>query len=340
MRTSWVCLAMALGFLLGFVGSVEAAVVSFGSGGNRFDMEFVTIRNPGNANDSLPSNFKVGSVGYTFQMGKYEVSESMFTKYSAEFGSANNLPIGNFDSYGPNKPGKWVSWNNAARFVNWLNTSSGGFAAYKFTSSGVNDNIALWTPADTLDYDPNNLYRSKRAKYVLPTYNEWHKAAFYDPTKNGGAGGYWTYATGSDSAPASVAFGTDPYTSVYGRGFNNPPADINLAGGLSPYGVMGMNGNIMEWEESSFDLTNSDPTLPRAFRVGNWAEGGSLHKNQSRGFYGPNQGGFLIGFRVASLTSEGGGEVPEPSSMVIGALLGLGGVLARKRSGSRTTRHD
>ena len=127
---------------------------------------------------------------------------------------------------------------------------------------------------------------------------------------------------------------------MYGRGFNNPPADINLAGGLSPYGVMGMNGNIMEWEESSFDLTNSDPTLPRAFRVGNWAEGGSLHKNQSRGFYGPNQGGFLIGFRVASLTSEGGGEVPEPSSMVIGALLGLGGVLARKRSGSRTTRHD
>jgi formylglycine-generating enzyme required for sulfatase activity len=333
---------MALGFLLGFVGSIEAAVVSFGSGGNRFDMEFVTIGNPGNANDSLPSNFKAGSVGYTFQMGKYEVSESMFTKYSAEFGNANNLAIGNFDSYGPDKPGKWVSWNNAARFVNWLNTSSGGFAAYKFTSGGVNDNIALWTPAETLDYDSKNPYRSKRAKYVLPTYNEWHKAAFYDPTKNGGAGGYWTYATGSDSAPASVAFGTDPGTAVYGRGFNNPPADIKLAGGLSPYGVMGMNGNIMEWEESSFDLSNSDPTLPRAFRGGNWADSGAavLRKDQGRGFINPNQGGFLIGFRVASLTSEGGGEVPEPSSMVIGALLGLGGVLARRRSGSRSKSHN
>ncbi|MFM7930350.1 MAG: hypothetical protein ACKO9Q_21810, partial [Pirellula sp.] len=94
MRTRWVCLAMALCFLLGFVGSIEAAVVSFGSGGNRFDMEFVTIGNPGNANDSLPSNFKAGSVGYTFQMGKYEVSESMFTKYSAEFGTANRQVIG------------------------------------------------------------------------------------------------------------------------------------------------------------------------------------------------------------------------------------------------------
>jgi len=80
--------------------------------------------------------------------------------------------------------------------------------------------------------------------------------------------------------------------------------------------------------------------LPRAFRVGNWAEFDSLHKNQSRGFYGPNQGGLLIGFRVASLTSEGGGEVPEPSSMVIGALLGLGGVLARKRLGSRCKSQD
>ncbi|MFM7926415.1 MAG: PEP-CTERM sorting domain-containing protein, partial [Pirellula sp.] len=65
-----------------------------------------------------------------------------------------------------------------------------------------------------------------------------------------------------------------------------------------------------------------------------------LRKDQGRGFINPNQGGFLIGFRVASLTSEGGGEVPEPSSMVIGALLGLGGVLARRRSGSRSESHN
>ncbi len=325
---------LAVASMVGMSGSMQAGTVTFGSGANSFNMEFVTIGNPGNVHDSLPSNFKAGSVGYTFQMGKYEVSESMFTKYSAEFGTANNLGLGNFDSYGPDKPGKWVSWNGAARFVNWLNTSTGGFAAYKFTSGGVNDNIALWTASDVLDYDPLNPYRSKRATYVLPSYNEWHKAAFYDPTKNGGTGGYWTYATGSDSAPTSVAFGTDPGTAVYGRGFSVPPADITLAGGLSAYGVMGMNGNIMEWEESSFDLSNSDPTLPRAMRGGNWADSsaGSLRKDQGRGFIGPNQGGFLIGFRVARLTSEGGGEVPEPSSLVIGALLGLGGVLAKRRT--------
>jgi hypothetical protein len=32
-----------------------------------------------------------------------------------------------------------------ARFVNWLNASTGHSAAYKFTTVGFNDNIALWS---------------------------------------------------------------------------------------------------------------------------------------------------------------------------------------------------
>lgn len=334
MKTMMFLCAWIGGWLMLCMGQhSQAGTVTFGAGANSFDMEFVAIRNPGNTADTLPNNFRPGSVGYRFQMGKYEVSEAMFTKYNAEFGTANNLAMSNFDSYGPNKPGKWVTWNMAARFVNWLNTSTGGHAAYKFTTNGVNDNISLWNPEDTLDYDPNNRYRSKRTTYVLPTYNEWHKAAFYDPNKNGGAGGYWLYATGSDTAPTSVASGTAPGTAVYGRGFAVPPADINLAGGLSPYGVMGMTGNIQEWEESSSDLTNSAPTLNRAFRGGNWADSSAatMRRDQGRGFYGPGQAGFLIGFRVASLADPGGGEVPEPSTMVIGALLGLSGYLGRRR---------
>jgi hypothetical protein len=93
------------------------------------------------------------------------------------------------DTRGTAKPATNVSWNEAARFVNWLNTSTGGSAAYKFTTSGVNDNIAVWTAADTLDYNAANPYRSVRAKYMLPSYNEWYKAAYYSPALNGGDGG-------------------------------------------------------------------------------------------------------------------------------------------------------
>ena len=35
---------------------------------------------------------------------------------------------------GANKPATSVSWNEAARFVNWLNTSRGHPPAYKFNS--------------------------------------------------------------------------------------------------------------------------------------------------------------------------------------------------------------
>ena len=158
-----------------------AAVVSFGSGANQFNMEFVTIGNPNNAADTTGNPSPAGSVGYEYGIGKFEVSRNMITKYNSSFGTANSLEISlgdmtSFGGNGANKPATSVSWNEAARFVNWLNTSTGNQAAYKFTTSGVNDNIALWA-TDDAGYDVNNKYRNSLAKYVLPSYNEWYKAA-------------------------------------------------------------------------------------------------------------------------------------------------------------------
>lgn len=48
----------------------EAAVVSFGSGANSFQMEFVTIGNPGNAADTTGLPNPAGAVGYTYGIGK------------------------------------------------------------------------------------------------------------------------------------------------------------------------------------------------------------------------------------------------------------------------------
>ena len=78
-------------------------------------------------------------------------------------------------------PATGVSWNEAARFVNWLNTSQGYQAAYNFTTSGVNDNIALWSSAQAWQLGGENLFRHKDAHYWLPSMDEWYKAAYYDP---------------------------------------------------------------------------------------------------------------------------------------------------------------
>jgi formylglycine-generating enzyme required for sulfatase activity len=299
-----------------------AGTVTFGTGSNQFQMEFVTIGNAGNAADTTGSPNPAGAVAYEYGIGKFEVSEDMIDKFNA----SQSLQITK-DTRGTAKPATNVSWNEAARFVNWLNTSTGGFAAYNFTTGDVNDNIAVWTAADTLDYDATNPYRSKRATYVLPSYNEWYKAAYYNRTNST----YYNFANGSDTAPGAVASGTADNTAVYNQSFDQGPADVNLAGGLSPYDVMGLGGNVSEWEESSDDLANSSGSSSRGIRGGRWSSSFSGLSSSSRGSFDPSDTDSDFGFRVASLPSSAAAAVPEPSMMVIGTLFGLGGLMAKRR---------
>ena len=313
--------AGALATVASLAAPSYAAVVSFGSGANQFNMEFVTIGNPNNAADTTGAPNPAGAVGYEYGIGKFEVSEDMINKFNA----SQSLQITK-DTRGTNKPATSVSWNEAARFVNWLNTSTGGFDAYKFTTSGVNDDIALWTTADTLDYDSANPYRSKRATYVLPSYNEWYKAAYYDPSNST----YYDYTTGSNTAPTAVASGTGAGTAVYNG--QSGPADVTQAGGLSPYGVMGLGGNVREWEESSQNLANSSVSSSRGIRGGYWFSISNGLSSSTRDVSGlPRFGNADLGFRVASLSSDAPPPVPEPSMMVIGMVFGLGGLAAKRR---------
>jgi formylglycine-generating enzyme required for sulfatase activity len=245
------------------VTSSKAGIVTFGTGANQFQMEFVTIGNPGNAADTTGTPNPAGAVPYEYGIGKFEVSEDMITKFNA----SQSLQITK-DTRGAAKPATSVSWNEAARFVNWLNTSTGGFAAYKFTTGGVNDNIAVWTAADTLDFDITNPYRSLRATYVLPSYNEWYRAAYF----NANDGLYYDFANGRNTAPLAVVSGTQDNTGVLRQPFSQGPADVTQAGGLSPYGLMGLNGNVLEWEESSLDLLNLSASSSRGFRGGYWID--------------------------------------------------------------------
>ena len=317
-----------------------AAVVSFGSGVNQFNMEFVTIGNPGNTADITGVPNPAGAVGYEYGIGKFEVSRDMITKYNANYGTANNLATTLYDmesngiagGNGANRPATGISWNEAARFVNWLNTSTGNQAAYKFTTTGVNDNIALWASGDP-GYDASNPYRNCLAKYVLPSYNEWYKAAYYDPITSA----YYDYTTGSDIAPTAVSSGTGTGANgnneaVYLQDYFQVPADVNQAGGLSPYGVMGLGGNVYELEESSFNLLNSSSSSIRGVRGGywrSWSDSQLLSSSRSNNYAWREES--ANGFRVASVTPYCPPAVPEPSMMVIGTLFGLGGLMAKRR---------
>jgi hypothetical protein len=301
---------LALGYQ---TASAESLLETFGTGANAFTMDFVTIGNPGNAADTTGNPNPAGSVAYTYNLGKYEVSRDMVTKANAS--GSLGITMSDMSSFGGNgllKPATGVSWFEAAKFVNWLNTSTGGTAAYKFVSG----TFQLWSPTDA-GYNANNKFRNSLAKYVIPNNDEWYKGAY------GKADGSWSnFPNGTDSAPTAVDGGTAANTAVYNG--QTGPANITSAGGLSAYGTMGQAGNVWEWMETTYDGSNSDPYGSRDTRGGAWDNTIDGNASFRLGYYiGPNVEVNLFGLRVAS--------VPEPSALSLLAI-GLGGLaLVRRR---------
>jgi formylglycine-generating enzyme required for sulfatase activity len=215
---------------------------TFGSGANSFEIEFVRIGNPGNPPDDVtrPPTFfpyrvrRAGAVPYPYRIGKYEISEQLIDKANALGGLGITK-----DTRGPDKPATCITWIEAARFVNWLNTSTGHAPAYNFVASG--DRVWIWPPTEA-DWDAGNLFCNKRAKYFLPSFDEWHKAAYYDPV----ADNYWDYPTSSDAIPDGIDFFGDPhFDAVFDDGANQlGPNDIFDGGKLNSYGVAAQGGNV------------------------------------------------------------------------------------------------
>ena len=109
--------------LLSAVNNVSASVDTFGTGENQFTIDFVNI-----SGDTNPAS-GYGIVNYDYRMGTYEITNDQFAKFAA------NNPF----YAGGAVPANRVSWFESAQFVNYLNTSTGHQAAYKFTGSTFAD---------------------------------------------------------------------------------------------------------------------------------------------------------------------------------------------------------
>ena len=108
----------------------------------------------------------------------------------------------------------------------------------------------------------------------------------------------------------------------------NGPAEVTNAGGLSLYGTMAQGGNVLEWNENAYDLSNDSPTENRELSGGYWKNdgyGSNLDASSRHPGVSPNYEYEWMGFRVAS--------VPEPSSLSL--LLAGGAVLMAGRRRNR-----
>ena len=306
MKRSHLVAALLAAFTLSIQPSAQAD--TFGTSGNEFTIDFVSIGNAGNEADTAT----YGAVPYEYRAGKYEISLDAITNATAS-GMANVTARAVTGS----QPAADIDWYEAAAFVNFLNTNSGKTAAYDLTFSSGSWSMALWSSGQAWTAGGTNLYRNKDAFYFLPSENEWYKAAYY----NAAGTNYFLYPTGSDTAPTAVASGTNAGSAVY-NAVASVPAIVDSAGGLSPYGTMGQGGNIFEWNESAFDGSNSSSSENRAIRGGSWGSSENNLRSSGRVNDDPAFEFFFIGFRVAS--------VPEPSTYAL-LLLGAGAVYLWKR---------
>jgi len=269
----------------------ELSTTQFGASVTTFTLDFVTIGNPSNSKDSTG----YGGVPYVYQMGTYDITQNQINA-AANDGLAG-MPTGYFIG---DQSATGISWYQAAAFVNWLNTNAGFAPAYNLTYSNNSYSMSLWPDGQEWTNGGTNYYRSANCYYFLPSENEWYKAAYYDPTKNKGRGGYWLYPTGSSNAPVAVASGTRARTAVY-NGVSSDPPLVYQTGGLSPFGTMGQGGNVFQWMESADSGSNTDPVGNRTIRGGGWMdtfdELESLFRLIS---YPPGEGYIYVGFRVAS----------------------------------------
>ena len=336
---------------------------------NSFSMEFVRVGNPGNlanttkdyiyhAAPAYTDLIQGGAVGYTYDIGKTEVSRVMVEKVNAETGLSGLITMQDLSGLGgngPNRPATGLSWYDAASFVNELNRAQGYGIAYKTTGYTV-PFLSEWQPGEA-GYNAANPLRNSTAKYFIASSDEWYKAAFYSPTK----AAYNFYPQPDDGLagappPTPVAGGT--VGAVYGQ---TGPADVNNAGGLSAYGTMGQGGNAYEWtesggrveggwwgseistndwkghweshEESGFPIWVVDQEITRYAQDLDYFVAPELSDSlQQLGglVLDLNDKTYATGFRVVSLNVPLTGGIPEPSALSLLAA-GLGGLAMIRR---------
>jgi len=279
---------------------------SFGTGGNAFSVDFVDIGYAGNAADA--SGY--GAVGYNYRIGQKEVTLDQFAKARAADSLISDGDEGYWNdgtrTVGTAGPASYVSAYEAMKFANWLTTGSAISGAYQFNAGGTT----------LLAVDRGAAVTAYGTVYVLPSEDEWYKAAYYKPVDDGS---YSLYANGSDSA-ASLTHGTANGWNYDNSGYVNGSPNYTWEtgfGGEEQNGTFDMMGNVWEWNESAYDGTLDNLAERRVFRGGS-AINGRLSLRSSDRFSGNPTGGLnSLGFRVAA--------IPEPSSI---ALIGLAGGFA------------
>jgi formylglycine-generating enzyme len=326
----------ALSILIFFALSLTAAIAA-----QAVNIDTVTVGNPGNAPDTRYGQ-NVGAVPYVYSIGKYEITAGQYAAFLnavaktdtyglynlsmapggalspqiRQLGSAGSCSYvvdangdGVEDADWVNRPVNVVSWGDAIRFCNWLaNGQPSGAQGLTTTEDG-----SYFVNGVTSHLDLINVKRKPNATWVLPTEDEWYKAAYHK--NDGPTGNYWDYATGTNNRPSNALINPDPGNNAnflsYAPTVGSPYYRTNVGefeNSKSPYGTFDQTGNVNEWTERTFYDTDINRGIA-VLRGGGFDYALSQIKASCWGGTDPTQGPPNVGFRVA--------YVPEPGSFIL-----------------------
>ena len=302
-------------------------------------LEFVTVGCPGNTGELSGEGVGgygfdrlCGAVGYTYKIGKFEVTAEQYCEFlnkaagvdpyclynTSMWSDASGCKIERFAGSGTpadpyqyriaaglaSLPVNYVSWGDTARFCNWLTNGkpTGVLTGDPVQDLGLTEDGSYALNGATTASALLGVTRKASARYVIPTEDEWYKAAYH---KNDGVtGNYWDYPTSSDTIDTSAA----NYSSSVGQ----TTAVKTYASNPSPYGTFDQGGNVWEWNETI--LSDTYGSTGRGLRGGAFYTDSAPLRASHRGLYDPTQEYEYFGFRVADVWNQVAAPVVSPAS--------------------------
>jgi formylglycine-generating enzyme required for sulfatase activity len=325
-------------------------------------IETVPVGNPGNAGDPIQFQGTFGAVDYVYAIGKYEVTAGQYAAFLNAVAATDTYALydarmwtheagckiertGSPGSFAyavapdwANRPVNFVSWGDAARFANWLHNGQPSGAQDPTTT----EDGSYFLDGMTSDEELEDVVREPDASWVVPTEDEWYKAAYH---KNDGAtGNYWNYPTRANNGVSNALVDPDPGNNAT---FSGPTATDYTIGApyyrtevgahensAGPYGTFDQGGNVQEFNE-----TVPEPDI-RGIRGGSWFWGNILGRwDRPVDMHSSDQFSDL-GFRVANLAGPAQ-PVPAlgaPARTLLGALIVAAGAFAGRARPLRARR--
>ncbi len=149
-------------------------------------------------------------------------------------------------------PATSMSWLVAATYCNWLTNGKrlerAAFESGAYDLRGID--ISSPNPPTAA------ITQNASAAFRLPTVDEWYKAGYFDPNRNGtGLAGWWLFPNRSASPPVSGLPESGGETNAgIATQMTDPLLGVASYGGQSPWGLFDVSGGAREFTCTSQGL--------------------------------------------------------------------------------------